>query len=246
MNVSVKETVSDALKTAVDFLMPMVCVGCETEGALMCESCLNNASRPPSNVCMKCGERTREFLRLCGDCVALPPPLDRLVPVYRYDGIARSAVHALKYRGITAIASSMAREMWVHPYFRRAKIDCVVPVPMHESRLRERGYNQAAMLACDVAEHLGIRYIENALAKIRATQSQVELSRQERAVSLRNAFDARYDFADAHILLIDDVCTTGSTLMNCAATLKRAGARRVSAVVFAKEMSIADTEEQGL
>ena len=239
-----KETVSDAFKTAVDFLMPMVCVDCGSEGTLMCESCLKNASRPASNMCMKCGERTKEFLRLCGDCVALPPPLDRLVPVYRYDGVARSAVHALKYRGITAIAPLMAREMWGHPYFRRAKIDCVVPVPMHKDRLRERGYNQAAMLACNVAEHLGIRYIEDALEKIRATQSQVELSRQERSVSLRNAFAARYDFADAHILMIDDVCTTGSTLMNCAATLKRSGARRVSAVVFAKEMLIADAEEQ--
>ena len=239
-----KETVSDALKAAVDFLMPMVCVDCGSEGSLMCESCLKNATKTPSNACMKCGERTREFLKLCGDCVALPPPLDRLVPVYRYDGIARSAVHALKYRGITAIAPLMAREMWEHTYFRRAKIDCIVPVPMHEDRLRERGYNQAAMLACNVADHLDLRYIEDALAKIRPTRSQVELSRQERAVSLRNAFGARYDFADAHILLIDDVCTTGNTLMNCAATLKRAGARRVSAMVFAKEMLTTDAEEQ--
>ena len=239
-----KETVSDALKAAVDFLMPMVCVDCGSEGSLMCESCLKNAFKTPSNACMKCGEHTREFLKLCGDCVALPPPLDRLVPVYRYDGIARSAVHALKYRGVTTIAPLMAREMWEHPYFRRAKIDCIVPVPMHEDRLRERGYNQAAMLAWNVADHLDIRYIEDALAKIRPTRSQVELSRQERAVSLRNAFGASYDFADAHILLIDDVCTTGNTLMNCAATLKRAGARRVSAMVFAKEMLTTDAEEQ--
>ncbi len=240
------ETVSSALKMAVDFVLPVVCVHCETEGALLCAECLDHAPVLPRNACVKCGERTREFLRLCGDCVALPPPLDRLVSRHRYGGAVRSAVHALKYRGITAIAPLMAGEMSRNVFFRRAKIDCIVPVPVHDDRLRERGYNQAALLAREVADGLELLYVEDGLGKVRATESQVELSRQERGVSLRNAFEARYGFRDAHVLLVDDVCTTGSTLMNCAATLKRAGARRVSAVVFAKEMLVDEGEEQRL
>ena len=117
---------------------------------------------------------------------------------------------------------------------------------MHADRLRERGYNQAALLAQNVAENLQLRYIEDALAKIRSTPSQVELTRQERAFSLRNAFAANYDFDNAHVLLIDDVCTTGNTLMNCAAALKRAGARRVSAVVFAKELMSSESTDETL
>ena len=153
----------------------------------------------------------------------------------RYGGAVRSAVHALKYRNITAIAPVIAALISQHPYSRNARIDCVAPVPIHTERLRERGYNQAALLAEHVAESRKLLFIPEALSKTRATASQVDLTKQERATSLRGAFAANFDFDDAHVLLIDDVCTTGNTLMNCAAALKRAGARRVSAMVFAKE-----------
>ena len=230
------DTLSHTVKTVVDFVMPLMCVHCEDEGSLLCETCISNAPAMPAHVCTKCGEKTAEHVRYCGDCVALPPPLDRLVPIHRYGGSARSAIHALKYRHITAIAPEMAAQMSSSRFFKRAKLNCVVPVPMHENRLRERGYNQAALLARQVAHTNELAYIEDGLVKNRDTQSQVELSRLERARSLSRAFAANYDFADAHVLLVDDVCTTGSTLMNCAVALKRAGARRVSAVVFAKEM----------
>ena len=244
MPCQMSQTVSDALKAAVDFVLPLVCVHCRVEGSLLCDDCLADAPKVPRDACVKCGEPTREFLRMCGDCVALPPPLDRLVTRFRYGGAVRDAVHALKYRGITAIGPVMAREMTQNEFFRRAKIDCSVPVPMHQDRLKERGYNQTAVLAQAAADNLGLLYVEEGLTKVRATVSQVELSRHERAMSLHNAFDAKYDFGDAHVLLVDDVCTTGSTLMNCAATLKRAGARQVSAVVFAKEMQTGDAEER--
>ena len=235
MRPPVIEAASRALKAAVDFLMPIACVHCGTEGSLLCNQCVANSLIMVKNTCLKCGERTAEFVKLCGDCVALPPPLDRLVPAYRYGGPVRSAVHALKYRQVTAIAPIMARTMSDQPFIRRAKLDCVAPVPMHNNRLRERGYNQASLLARHVAENLHLQFIENALTKTRDTQSQVDLTRQQRAMSLRNAFKANFSFDDAHVLLIDDVCTTGNTLMNCAAALKIAGARRVSAIVFAKE-----------
>ena len=166
------------------------------------------------------------------------------MPIYRYGGAVRSAVHALKYRHIRAIAPVMANLMSGHKPLSRAHIDCVVPVPIHAVRLRERGYNQAALLAENLADNLNQHFIPDALSKTRSTVSQVELSRQERATSLRDAFCSNYDFSDAHVLLVDDVCTTGNTLMNCAATLKRAGARRVSAVVFAKEATLNEKEDE--
>ena len=240
------KNVSRALKAAVDFVMPIACVNCGTEGSFLCDSCMANAPKLPNNTCMKCAEHTAEHVRLCGECATLPPPLDRLVPIYRYGGPVRSAVHALKYRHITAIAPTMSKLMSQSTFTSRAKLDCVAPTPMHADRLHERGYNQAALLAQNVAENLQLRYIEDALAKIRSTPSQVELTRQERAFSLRNAFAANYDFDNAHVLLIDDVCTTGNTLMNCAAALKRAGARRVSAVVFAKELMSSESTDETL
>lgn len=228
-------TAGKTIKNIVDFLMPLVCVHCGVEGNLLCEKCVGEAVQLPRNTCVTCAEPTREYASRCGECAALPPPLDRLVPVFRYGGAVRSAVHALKYRHITAIAPVIADLIARHPYSRNAKIDCVVPVPIHKDRLRERGYNQAALLAQHVAENRDLLFIPDALSKTRATASQVDLTRQERATSLRGAFAANFDFEDAHVLLVDDVCTTGNTLMNCAAALKRAGARRVSAMVLAKE-----------
>ena len=237
------ETISQSVEAVVNFVLPLACVHCSEEGSLFCERCASAAPTLPGNSCVKCGERTSEHLDLCGDCFALPPPLDRLVPKYRYGGSVRSAIHALKYRHITAIAPAMASLMSELRFLHRAKLDCIVPVPIHANRLRERGYNQAAHLAQPLAEFTGKALIEDALIKIRDTQSQVELSRSERMRSLTRAFIANYSFDDAHVLLVDDVCTTGSTLMNCAVALKRAGARRVSAVVFAKETFTETTEE---
>lgn len=235
MRSSAIETASKAIKAVVDFLVPVACVHCGVEGVLWCDQCIENSPKLPGNTCLQCGELTAENLKLCGNCLTLPPPLDRLVPIYRYGGPARSVVHALKYRHVTAIAPAMANTMLAHKFATRAKLDCVAPVPAHEDRLRERGYNQASLLAKEVADKLHLQFIEDAITKTRSTQSQVELTRQQRALSLIGAFEANYRFDDAHVLLVDDVCTTGNTLMNCSTALKRAGARRVSAIVFAKE-----------
>ena len=237
-------TASKAIKAVVDFLVPVACVHCGAEGSLWCDQCIESAPKLASNMCVKCGERTSENLQLCGDCVALPPPLDRLVPIFRYGGTVRSAVHALKYRHIIAIAPEMAKTMSVHSFATRANLDCVAPVPAHIDRLRERGYNQTSLLAREIAYNLQLQFLDDALTKTRATQSQVELTRQQRAMSLRGVFEANYRFDDGHVLLIDDVCTTGNTLMNCAAALKLAGARRVSAIVFAKETHDAEFDNE--
>lgn len=244
MRKSAVENTSKAVNAVIDFLVPIACVHCGVEGSLWCDQCIDKAPKLASNACLKCGERTAENLKLCGDCVALPPPLDRLVPMYRYGGPVRSVIHALKYRHITAVAPAMADIISAHSFASKANLDCVAPVPAHQSRLRERGYNQASLLAREVADKLQLQFIEDALTKTRATQSQVELTRQQRATSLRGAFEANYRFDDGHVLLIDDVCTTGNTLMNCAAALKLAGSRRVSAIVFAKETLDAEFDNE--
>ncbi len=208
---------------------------------MLCAKCIASSPRPSIYRCMKCAEPTSESETLCGNCLTLPPPLDRLVPIYRYSGPVRSAVHHLKYRGTKALAPVMAELMSAHSFTRRAKISCVVPVPQHKYRARERGYNQALLLAKEFADKLNLLLVEDGLEKIRATPSQVELNRHQRTMSLRGAIKAKYGFDGAHVLLIDDVATTGSTLMQCAFALNRANAKRVSAIVYAKEMSKDDS-----
>jgi ComF family protein len=110
-----------------------------------------------------------------------------------------------------------------------------VPVPLHRSRLRRRGYNQVLELAGSLARHLGVRVCRDALERNRATDAQTELSAVQRRRNVRGAFGARLEVElPAHVAVLDDVCTTGATLAECARVLKRAGVQRVDAWALAR------------
>lgn len=115
-------------------------------------------------------------------------------------------------------------------------IDLVMPVPLHFKRLRHRGFNQALLLADRMSEHYGITLSYDNLARVRSTRPQVELTGEERVKNVAGAFSLRRpeDVTDKHILLIDDVFTTGATMNECAAVLKRAGASQVTACTLAR------------
>lgn len=113
--------------------------------------------------------------------------------------------------------------------------DVIVPVPLHASRLRERGYNQAALLARELAQRAEIALNERTLVRKRATAPQVELSAKERRENVHDAFCCSDDgLAEKHVLLVDDVCTTGATLEACAIALRKSGARSVQALTLAR------------
>ncbi|MGE5224806.1 MAG: ComF family protein [Omnitrophica WOR_2 bacterium] len=115
------------------------------------------------------------------------------------------------------------------------KIDVVVPVPLGVARLAERGYNQAALLARPVSLGMGLSYSSKALFRIRETRSQVELKASERKSNVKGAFQARSELVDGkHVLVIDDVATTGSTLGECARALLEAGAAQVVGFTLAR------------
>lgn len=228
------------LDALLRFLMPQQCVHCRREGDILCEACLANLPRIEGSLCKTCGERIGQRFDTCANCAVAPPPLDRIAPAFRYHGPARSAVLALKFRSIRSIAPIMAGTMSIQPILKRSNIDCIVPVPTHANRLRQRGYNQAALLARELSKLTDLTYVADGLRKVINTPSQIDLSRHDRATSVRNAFEAEFDFSGAHVLLIDDVATTCSTLMSCASALKHANATRVSALPFAKEYQDTD------
>jgi ComF family protein len=111
----------------------------------------------------------------------------------------------------------------------------VVPVPLHAARLRERGYNQAALLAREMARRVGLALDEQTLIRRRATAPQVELNARQRSENVRDAFHCSGDgLAGKQVLLVDDVCTTGATLEACAVALYEGGARSVRALTLAR------------
>ena len=210
--------VSRLLRSTLDVLFPVRCVGCSRSGAYLCAACLTQAKRPSP---------------------APPPesgPLADVLTPLAYEGVARTAVQHLKYRGVRALAPEMARLMaWevavtVPPPF------AFVPVPLHPKRLRERGFNQAELLAREVARVLDAPLTTGAVRRMKDTSSQVDTSnRADRLRNVRDAFASTGSLDGETIVLVDDVTTTGATLSAAASALLSAGAARVYGLTFAHE-----------
>jgi ComF family protein len=224
--------VSSAL---LDLVVPRRCGLCGRFDTFLCERC--TASLPVASLprCPACWG-TVDQRGVCRACAGeLVPSLAGLRSPYVMDGGARRLVHALKYDGHSALAEPMGRlmaecfESWgVSP-------DLVVPVPLHRSRRRRRGFNQAALLARSVAEATGITLDQTLLHRIRNTMAQVQTAgAEERRRNVAGAFAVTRPVTMRSVLLVDDVCTTGATMRACAGALRASGARRVYALTFAR------------
>ncbi|NPA92673.1 MAG: ComF family protein [Chloroflexi bacterium] len=172
---------------------------------------------------------------LCPACRQTPPAFDQARAWALMAGSVRQAVHRLKYRRDWALADVLAVQLLAVVKAHGWEVDAVVPVPLSAARHRERGYNQAALLAFPVALGLGVPYRPHGLRRVRETRSQVGLSRAERWANMQGAFAALpQQWHGQTILLIDDVMTTGATMHAAAKALKEAGARRVFALTVAR------------
>ncbi len=189
-------------------------------------------------LCARCGIPRPPSVATCAACLAHPPAFDvaRALGLYLAEGAQlnplASAVRALKFRGHRAVAGTLGRAMaGIVP---AGPHDLVIPVPLHVSRLRERGYNQAALLARALARTAGLALLPNGLVRRRPTPAQAELDAGARRTNVHAAFVASARVAGAAVVLVDDVLTTGATADACARALRDAGARRVSVVTVGR------------
>jgi ComF family protein len=172
---------------------------------------------------------------LCLRCRTTPLRIDCIRSAVYFEGVLREAMHRLKYRGLAALAEPLGGLMATYWKKHPMPADIVVPVPLHAARLRERGYNQAALLAREMARQVGLQVAEQTLVRQRATAPQVELDARQRRENVRDAFCCSDDsLSGSTVLLIDDVCTTGATLEACAIALIAGGARGVQALTLAR------------
>jgi ComF family protein len=152
-----------------------------------------------------------------------------------FDGPIRQALHHLKYRRDLGLGDALARSMQFFVTGLHWDLDMVIPVPLSRQRLRERGYNQISLVAYPLAMQLGQKYSPKSLLRVKHTHSQVGLSREERIKNVSGAFAAdRAIVAGRSILLMDDVSTTGSTIVAASEALKAAGADKVYALTLAR------------
>jgi ComF family protein len=191
----------------------------------------------PPPWCARCGRQLR-IAGTCRDCGEGRRRVDLIRAAFAYRGPLPGLVHALKYRRHRSIAKPLAS--WMAGALARfpelAGADAVTAVPLHPARLAERGFNQAALLADGLVSAYGRPLLET-LERTANTRPQWRLGREQRAKNLRLAFRPKTDgrIAGKSFLLIDDVCTTGETLDNCAAALRAAGAVKVTAFVLARD-----------
>ena len=237
----------------LDLLLPPACAICGAarsahEPELVCGTCWLRAQELPRPRCDRCGhpfDPTRRSVE-CPWCVLLPPYVRAVRSAYALPGgQAERIVHAFKYQGWPSLSSAMARRMAAlrfPPDVERERA-ALVPVPLAQSRERERGYNQSAELASSLAGLWGIPMRTDLLERSRATETQTRLTPGERRRNVSGAFRASADRASLrglHLVLVDDVVTTAATLNACAAALYDGGARILSVVTFGRAPALGD------
>ena len=235
---------------ALDLVFPALCPLCastlaERRRDPLCGACWEAIARLAPPGCDRCGLPRPTFDPAppggtipgelqCGACRADPPGWDWARAGAEYGGVVRDAIHAFKFRGKRALARPLAAligEQW--PPGAR-DVAALVPVPLGRPRERERGFNQAALLAERLARGLGVDVRPRWLARMRDTQPQSDLGAAERRANVRGAFAAPAAVAGCHVVVVDDVLTTGATVAECARALRAAGALRVGVVAVAR------------
>ena len=239
-NVALPEFVS----AAASLLYPATCVVCSANverAEYLCADCQQRAPRIAAPFCAKCSEPfpgaiTQTFS--CANCEHRILHFDCAVAAYRSRGLVRRLIHQFKYAGQRHLRHPVAS--WLRETLHDSRLlgrhfDLIVPVPLHPARQRERGFNQAELLADLLAASIDLP-TRNVLERIRYTTTQTAYDRAERMENLHGAFRLRKnrDVRGLHVLLIDDVLTTGSTLSECARILRKAGVVSVHAATAAR------------
>ncbi|ABM34452.1 ComF family protein [Paracidovorax citrulli] len=228
--------ISDGLAAAVRSV-PSQCAVCHAWPARrVCDACAERFAQPRHR-CATCALPVPASVRQCGECLRAPPPLSACVAAVDYGYPWSDALAEFKFRSDPGWAASLAllarAAPWAEPLLDAA--DAVMPVPLAPERLRERGFNQSALLAAALSPH---RCDVRTLVRLRAAPAQSSLSRAGRLRNLDGVFAVAPDRAarvrGQGIVLVDDVMTTGATLHAAARVLLQAGAARVDAVVLAR------------
>lgn len=221
----------------LDLVFPRSCCGCGAIGTLLCSACRPRlAAKAPS--CLVCSRRNFTGI-LCSWCEGTSGLRRFLAPFSYRDPLVRELIHTYKYAGVQELSALFAEEIAAFLRFyaiRPAGPSVLVPIPLHRARERERGFNQAALLAAEIGARLDLA-VEPALRRRRATGPQVALaSFPERRANMAGAFAVTDEAAVAGrtAILVDDVSTSGATLSEAARVLRAAGARTVWALAIAK------------
>ena len=221
-----------------DIIFPLYCLDCGVEGSIVCAECVKKISADGVFCCPVCHMVNKD-----GSCCEICQPATKLeqhvaLMPYREQGLIGKITHILKYQfviDVLKILEPIIKKFSESHSSFFCNVEVVVPVPLHRRRFAERGFNQAELIAGALARSLGLPLI-SALQRQKQTEQQAKLTKAEREANIRSAFSVA-DSADVlgkEVIVVDDVYTTGSTIQECAAALKSAGAKRVVGFTVAR------------
>lgn len=228
----------------LDLLFPKICLGCQKEGSYLCHFCLEKIPLTDKFVCPVCGKISL-YGRTCKNCQK-KIYLNGLITATSYKNpIVNQAIKLLKYKYVKDLAKPLAKIMikliknsqfLINNFSQPISSFLVIPIPLHQKKYLRRGFNQAELLAKEIANEFGLNLKTDLLIKIKKTKDQVDLEKEKRLVNIKDAFVVKNkkEIKDKIIFIIDDVTTTGSTINEAAKVLKKSGAKEVWGIVIAK------------
>jgi ComF family protein len=217
----------------LDILFPPTCVGCGKPGIDWCDACDQDLYRLSGPVCARCGTLLPQPQTECARCMDFPSILQIRSYAY-YQGSLLKAVLHLKYRPNQRIAEVMGNWLVELVIQEGMVADLILAVPLGRDRLKQRGYNQVDLIANHMAKRLGIRDDKKGLMRVRETRSQVGLDLVNRQINVQNAFQAAPHIKNQRVLLVDDLFTTGATMLACTSALQKVGVRKVYGLTVAR------------
>lgn len=222
------------LRNITQFIFQPHCFLCEAKlitSAFLCAACTQ--SLPHASLgCKRCALPLPDHNAtiLCGSCLTTSPAFDTTYALFDYKEPISAFIHKLKFEGNLSIARLFS-EHWItfieHHYTPNTLPDCIIPVPLHPTRLKERGFNQALEMAKPIGKHFSIPVDTRFCVRLKNTKAQSTLTAQQRIANTRHAFALSYSSTAQHVAILDDVMTTGNTVSEISTLLKITGIKRV-------------------
>ncbi len=233
------------IKKIYEWMLPSSCVLCSdlTHGDIdLCQACYDDLPWL-QQVCRCCAlplSNSISNMQLCGQCIKNPPPFDQIIALCSYDEPIISFINLLKFSGQLKYARLLNKLFIKYlistPLYLQKLPECIVPIPLHADRLKERGFNQALELSQIISKFFNIPILHNVCQRIRPTPSQALIHANKRRNNMKNAFVITHNFNAKHIAIVDDVVTTGTTVAELSQLFKNMGVEKIDIWCYARTL----------